>query len=157
MSKPQTRRRGGLFPRALGDVVKAATKPMMDKQGKIYGALLRDWPQIVGAERAACTRPTRLQWPAQAATGATLHVEASVAKAPELAYETEQMLEQCARHFGYRAIARIVLHPVHGVFASPAPKPQPLTEKSAPTKPRDMGEILRRMRDRIAGDDKRDQ
>ena len=46
-------RKRRLFPRSLEETMKDATKPLMDKQGKIYGALLRDWVQIVGEERAA--------------------------------------------------------------------------------------------------------
>ena len=119
MSEPTKKkeyRKRRLFPRSIQEVVKDATKPMMNKQGKLYGALLRDWPQIVGAERAAVTRPQRLQFPATEASGATLHLDVRPAAAPELAYAMEQMLEQCARYFGYRAIARIVIHASHQGF-----------------------------------------
>lgn len=141
-----------LFPRTLDEVVKSATKPLMDKQGKIYGALLRDWALIVGPQRARDIRPQRLQWPAKDASGAVLHLAVRAAKAPEYAYETEQLLEQFARHFGYRAIERVVLHPAHDFAAEEVKKPTaPATET-----PRDMMEILQRLRQRIAGDDKRD-
>ena len=113
--KPFRKRR--LFPRALDEVVKDATKPLMSKQGKLYGALLRDWEQIVGKQRASVTRPQRLQFPTNEASGATLHLNARPSAAPELAYVTEQMLEQCARYFGYRAITRIVVHATHQGFA----------------------------------------
>jgi len=146
-----SKRRGSLFPKTLGDAIKHATQPLMDKQGKLYGALLRDWPTIVGADRAKNTRPQCLKWPNQQAEGAVLHLDVAAAIAPELAYETEQMLEQCARYFGYRAINRIVIHPSHQFVKTP--------EKAAPGKPTgnpsDMVDILQRMRQRIAGDDKR--
>lgn len=119
MSEPVKKkeyRKRRLFPRSIQEVVKDATKPMMSKQGKLYGALLRDWPQIVGTARAAVTRPQRLQFPATEASGATLHLDVRPAAAPELAYAMEQMLEQCARYFGYRAIARIVIHANHHGF-----------------------------------------
>lgn len=131
---PATRKRR-LFPRGLGDVVKAATQPLMDKQGKLYGALLRDWASIVGPARAAVTRPQRLQFPTTEASAAVLHLEVRPAAAPALAYETEQMLEQCARYFGYRAIARIVLHPAHGVFADVAEAPKPTAPPATPPMP----------------------
>lgn len=153
MNKP-TKRPTRLFPRAVGEVVKQATRPLMDKQGKIYGALLRDWPTIVGKDRASCTRPMRLQWPTHDATGATLHLEASAARAPELTYELEAMLEQCARYFGYKAITRMVLQPVHGSFAPPPAPPKPSAPAS--TEPQTMTDILTRMRKRIAEDDKPD-
>ena len=147
------KRRGSLFPKTLGDAIKHATKPLMDKQGKLYGALLRDWPTIVGPERAKNTRPQCLKWPNQHAEGAVLHLDVAASIAPELQYETEQMLEQCARYFGYKAIARIVIHASHGMAGQPAAaKPTPAKTASAPT---DMMDILHRMRQRIAGDDKR--
>jgi hypothetical protein len=112
MSTPTKKpfRKRHLFARTVSDVVKEATKPLMSKQGKLYGALLRDWSQIVGAERAAVTRPERLQFMHAETSGAILHLHARPSAAPELAYMHEQMLEQCARYFGYRAIERIVIH-----------------------------------------------
>ncbi len=117
MSKPKKQyRKKYLFPRTLAEVVKQATQPLMNQQGKLYGALLRDWANIVGAERGKVTKPERLQFTNAQSQEATLHLSVRPAAAPELAYVTEQMLEQCARYFGYRAITRIVLHPTHGVF-----------------------------------------
>lgn len=108
-------RRFRLFPRTLSEVVKQATKPLIDEQGKLYGALLADWETIVGRERAAIAKPQRLQFFSKQ-EGATLYVNTSPAHAPELTYAAEQILEQCARYFGYRAVTRIVFNPVHGMF-----------------------------------------
>lgn len=144
--KPEYRKRH-LFARSLDEVVKVATKPMMDKQGKIYSALLSNWSTIVGADRAKVTRPQRLQFPHTDAAGATLHIDVHPAKAPEMHYAQEQMLEQCARYFGYRAIERLVFHPCHDLVkntAVEAPKPVP----TAPD-PTDLREVLQRMRQRI--------
>jgi hypothetical protein len=130
MSKPQkSTRRRRLFPRSVEEVVRAATKPLMDKQGKLHAALLRDWEKIVGAERARITRPSRLQFPAQEASGATLHVLVRPSETLSLSYELEPMLEQCARYFGYRAIARIVLHASHDLARTELPS------KTATSKP----------------------
>ncbi len=106
----KTYRKRYLFPRLLTDVVKQATKPMMDKQGKLYGALIRDWAVIVGDARATISTPKRLQFPTTEAAGATLHLEVHPAHAPELQYATAQIIEQCARYFGYKAIDRVVIH-----------------------------------------------
>ena len=137
MSHPAKKpyRKRHLFARSVMDVVKEATKPMMTKQGKLYGALLRDWAQIVGPERAAVTRPERLQFPNDDASGAVLHLAARPAIAPELIYVQEQMLEQCARYFGYRAITRIVIHATHEGFATPAEETHVATPKPAATVP----------------------
>jgi hypothetical protein len=109
-------RKRRLFPRSLQEVVKDATQPMMNKQGKLYGALLRDWTQIVGVARAAVTRPQRLQFSTTDGQEAILHLAVRPAAAPEIIYAQEQILEQCARYFGYRAVGRLVLHQTHGTF-----------------------------------------
>lgn len=131
MSEKKIYRKKRLFPRTLEHAMKDAIQPLMNKQGKLYGALLRDWPKIVGAERAAVTKPERLQFSSAQSQEATLHLNVRPAAAPELAYVTEQMLEQCARYFGYRAITRIVIHAAHGMFDS-ADEVQHTTSKAAP-------------------------
>ncbi len=151
-------RKRRLFPRSLEEVVKDATKPLMSKQGKLMGALLRDWTQIVGSERAAVTRPQRLQFASSEASSATLHLAVRPAAAPELAYATEQMLEQCARYFGYRAITRIVLHATHHVFTeNEASEPMPCSAPKAATPaplpahvPSDMRAVLERLANHVA-------
>lgn len=158
-------RKRHLFARSVDDVVKEATKPLMHKQGKLYGALLRDWEKIVGSKRACVTRPDRLQFPTTEAGGATLHVLARPAAAPELAYETEQMLEQCARHFGYRAITRIVIHASHTLATADAETPAPPKSNSPanitlPTSqnsaiPSEMRSVLERIARHVSASDKK--
>ena len=154
--KKKPYRKRHLFARSVMDVVKEATKPLMTKQGKLYGALLRDWPQIVGPERASVTRPERLQFPTDGTSGAILHLTARPAIAPELAYVQEHILEQCARYFGYRAIHRIVVHATHEGFTTAEP---PVEAKRAPTVPaaplpkqipNDMRAVLERISTHIA-------
>ncbi len=162
--KKKTFRKRHLFARSVEDVVKAATKPLMHQQGKLYGALLRDWEKIVGRERARLTRPDRLQFPHTEADGATLHLLARPAAAPELMYETEQMLEQCARYFGYRAITRIIIHASHALSTEDAAPAKPSTASPAPavrsvpisaTIPSDMRAILERIAQHVSTSDKR--
>jgi len=147
----KTYRKRHLFAGSVMDVVNEATKPLMNKQGKLYGALLRDWPQIVGPERAAVSRPERIQFPSTSASGAILHLAARPAAAPEMVYAHEQMLEQCARYFGYRAIARIVIHATHEGFEATAQTPvaTPIgTNPAAPiptSTPSDMRGVLERI------------
>lgn len=125
MNKPKkTFRKRHLFPRTLGDVVALATKPMMDKQGKLYAALIRDWATIVGDARATISKPQRLQFPNTEASGAVLHLDVHPAHTPELQYACAQMIEQCARYFGYKAIERIVLHTDYTVMPNAADAPR---------------------------------
>jgi hypothetical protein len=154
--KPYRKRH--LFARSVMDVVKEATKPLMTKQGKLYGALLRDWPQIVGTDRAHVTRPERLQFPTTEASGAILHLAVRPAVAPELAYVQEQLLEQCARYFGYRAITRIVIHATHEGFSEAEETTTPIAvpAPSSPAKPlpasipSDMRSVLERISTHLA-------
>ena len=154
MSAPTKKpyRKRHLFARSITDVVREATKPLMTKQGKLYGALLRDWAQIVGPERASATRPERLQFPTDDPNGAILHLAVRPAIAPELAYVSEQILEQCARHFGYRAIHRIVIHATHEGFETHEPVmhgPTPPTMKAA-TLPSSIPSEMRSVLERIS-------
>ena len=155
-AKKKPFRKRHLFARSVSDVVKEATKPLMSKQGKIYGALLRDWAQIVGAERAKVTRPERLHFANGEALSATLHINARPHAAPELTYAHEQMLEQCARYFGYRAIDRIIIHATHAGFtdneATPlAPTIKPSVAEPLPESvPHEMRAVLERLSRHIA-------
>lgn len=161
MSKPTTKkpyRKRHLFARSVHVVVKEATKPLMHKQGKIYGALLSDWAEIVGPARAKVTRPERLQFANSESLAATLHIQARPHAAPELIYAQTQILEQCARYFGYRAIERIVIHATHEGFVEDdtpvARLPQPqATVPSAPLPdsiPGDMRAVLERLSRHLA-------
>ena len=155
MSEPKKKeyRKRRLFPRSLKEAVADATKPLMDKQGKLYSALLRDWTKIVGEKRAAVTRPQRLQFSTHDGQGATLHLNVRPAAAPEIAYETEQMIEQCARYFGYRAITRVVLQPTHHLFDAPVISATPAEKKAitAPTLPNTLPPEMRGVFERLAG------
>lgn len=157
-------RKRRLFPRSVEEVVKEATKPLMHKQGKLYSVLLRDWKKIVGERRAALTRPDRLQFPRDDTSGATLHLLARPAAAPELAYEVEQMIEQCARYFGYRAIVRIIIHAHHDLAteASVAQKISPVQQENItlPTPkngeiPQEMRHVLARIAQHVSASDKK--
>lgn len=126
MSEKPRRRKTRLFPRSIGELVTTNTAPLMTRHGKLYSALLRDWERIVGKERAAICRPERLQFPRHDAQNATLHLAVRPAAAPELTYATEQLMEQCARYFGYRAITRIILHASYDTWALPSPDLSPM-------------------------------
>ena len=152
--KPYRPRR--LFPRSVAEIVTQATKPLMDQRGKLYGALLRDWAVIVGDGRAAVTKPDRLQFTGK--DEAVLHLLVKPSAAPEMAYVEQQILEQCARYFGYRAINRLVLHATHGQFTSavepepapPAAKPKPVVAALPDDVPSEMRDVLTRLANHVA-------
>lgn len=154
MSQAPRKRR--LFPRTLHEVVSQATNPMLDKQGKLYGALIRDWPVIVGEAHAAISSPARLQFPTSEMAGAILHLNVHPAHAPQLQYATAQLIEQCARYFGYKAIERIVLHADHAQVTLDSPtasKPKETApERTSAEEMKAMFAALRRSIE--SGDDK---
>jgi hypothetical protein len=140
------------------EVVKEATKPLMHKQGKLYGALLSDWAEIVGPARAKVTRPERLQFANSESLAATLHIQARPHAAPELVYAQTQILEQCARYFGYRAIERVIIHASHEGFpedetpvAHPPPEESSVPSTALPDNiPGDMRAVLERLSRHLA-------
>lgn len=158
--KPYRKRH--LFARSVEEVVKSATKPLMGKQGKLYGALLADWGKIVGELRARVTRPERIQFPSTEASGAILHLSVRTSMALEISYQQEQILEQCARYFGYRAIERIVLHATTegfdhaddamGSTRVAVDKPASQSVALPETIPGDMRSVLERLSQHIARD-----
>ncbi len=127
-------RKRRLFPRTLSEVVTAATNPLVAQKEKFYTALLRDWPTIVGPERAAYLSPQRVQFNRDEQQSATLHLKVNADKAPEVSYMQEQIIEQLARYFGYKAITRLVLHADHGSLADAA-SPAVATTNTATTPP----------------------
>ena len=138
MSRPRR-----LFPRSLSEVVKAATQPLMQRQGQVYGALLRDWVSIIGPERAQYITPQRAQFSRHEGEGITLHVNVSAEKAPEVSYMQQALLEALARYFGYRAVTRLVLHTSYDRRAVDSPT-KPLTPP-AESAPKDLKDIFKRL------------
>ena len=152
-------RKRRLFPRTLDEVVKSTTSPLIQKQGKFYHALLRDWQTIMGA-RATSMRPVRVQFPPNATENAVLHLEVSAALAPELAYAQEQIVEQLARYFGYKAIGRLVLHPTHDLVAhDEPPSPPPAKEPMAVSDhlPRELKSVFARLQQHMLKRDDKPQ
>ena len=49
-------------PRALSDLVPGLTKDILGKKSLLFGKMLADWPQIVGAEMAAKAVPLDLKY-----------------------------------------------------------------------------------------------
>ena len=134
-------RKHRLFPRALSEVMKEATSPLMKKHGQFYAALRRDWVTIVGTERARDILPLRAQFSRHEHEGATLHLSVSAAKTVEIGYMQQEILEQLARYFGYRAVTKLVLHANYDMVA-PTP---PITEE-----PRDLNDIFQRLKQQLA-------
>jgi len=105
--------------RAVGSYVPKLTHKAFEKYGFAAAALVTDWPVIVGKEIAAYTAPERLKWPRGVGfgdevgdddagrPGATLIVRVEPARALDIQYRGQQLLERINGHFGYRAVAEL--------------------------------------------------
>ncbi len=116
---PTSHTRGYLSARAVGTYVPKLTHKAFEKYGFAAAALITDWAAIVGKDVADYTAPERLKWPrgveiggeveegARGRPGATLIVRVEPARALDVQYKAQQMLERINGHFGYRAVAEL--------------------------------------------------
>lgn len=117
-------------PKALARALAKLTAPMFRKRGLADGAIVGEWPAIVGERIAAASAPERVSYPPRSRTGGTLRLRvANSALALELQHEEPQLLERINGFLGYGAVARLKL--VHGPLPKrrrhTAPRPRPLT------------------------------
>ncbi|MBL6928023.1 MAG: DUF721 domain-containing protein [Rhodospirillales bacterium] len=105
--KFRSRQRTGA-PKALGVAVEKITKPLFGKRGLADGAIVRNWPAIVGTAFAKVTAPEKLSFPTGERAGGTLHLRvASGAIATQIQHDEPLILERINGYFGYRAVARL--------------------------------------------------
>lgn len=134
--------------RSVGQFVPALTRTAFEKFGFSTAALITDWPQIVGAALAQATTPERIRWPRTVAqdaaagrtgtrSGATLHLVVDPARALDVQYQAQLIIERVNSYFGYRAVAelRIVQASPRGdalsAPAMPSRRPTPATPTAA--------------------------
>jgi hypothetical protein len=113
-----------LAVKAVGTFVPKLTQKAFEKYGFSTATLLTDWVRIVGHDLGRDTRPERLKWPrspsgdsAGADTGrggATLVLRVDPARALDISYKEQQVIERINTYFGYGAISelRIVQAPI---------------------------------------------
>ena len=119
----RNKRRG---TRALAAAAAPITKPVFARRGFADGAVINDWPAIVGPHLAAHSTPEKIAHGRGERSEGTLHLKVdSGSLATELQHLEPQLIERVNAHFGYCAVARLKL--IHG----PAPAPQPRPAKKA--------------------------
>jgi len=133
----------------VGAYVPKLTRKAFEKYGFSAASLLTDWPSIVGAEMAGFAAPERLKWPrsvairedaeagAEGRPGAVLVLRVDPARALDVQYKAQQILERINIYFGYRAVAelRIVQAPLAksaNVPSAKAVSPPNITPVEAP-------------------------
>jgi len=143
----ETRSRNYIAARAVGSYIPKLTHKAFEKYGFAAAALITDWVTIVGRDVAAYTAPERLKWPrgvdfggdiedgATGRPGATLIIRVEPARALDVQYKAQQIMERINAHFGYRAIAELRIlqaplpereerrHPAP-IVAAPSPAPE---------------------------------
>lgn len=140
MSKPEYNRGGG--PRAIAATVDRVTRPSLSRRGFAEASVIADWPAIVGAALAEHVCPLRIAFPRGQRGDGTLHVRAaSGAMATRLQHLHPLVLERINGHFGYRAVARLV------VTQGPLPS---RPRRVAPAPPALSAEGERALEDRLA-------
>lgn len=117
------------------------TRPVFGKHGFAGGALVMDWPAIVGSAVAAYTLPLRITFPKGERGEGTLVVKvANSAFATQLQHLEPLVLQRINGYFGYGAVARLKL--VHGPLPRRKEPPKPEAEPDP--------ETLRRFEERLA-------
>lgn len=110
--------------RSLAETVAKLTRPVFGRRGFAGGAIIAEWPAIVGESLANHSAPERVSYPPGSTTEGTLRLRiARGGLATELQHLEPVLIERINGYFGYRAVARLQF--VHG----------PLPERSSPKPP----------------------
>ncbi len=131
--QPPARRGAG--PRALAAVIDRITRPLFGRRGFADGAVIADWPAIVGPRLAADSAPERIDFPRGQRTDGTLRLRvAGGSLATELQHLEPVLVERVNGYFGYRAVARVrlVQGPVTERAEAPPRRPEPETDHPDP-------------------------
>ncbi len=115
-------------PRRIGQTVPEVAGKALGKRGLAFGALINDWPSIVGHQLSLRTAPDKLSFPRGKREDAVLHIRAMGAIALELQHLEPQIIERINGFFGYRAVAKIkLIHAAPLTIQKPAVRPRDLT------------------------------
>ncbi|WP_096703172.1 DUF721 domain-containing protein [Magnetospirillum sp. 15-1] len=139
------------------------TRPVFGRHGFAGGALVVDWPAIVGSAVASHTLPLSIKFPPKERTEGTLVVKVdSGAFALEMQHLEPLILERINGYFGWKAVARLKLRqgplPESTTKAKPAPAappqpdaPLPAGDRLAQVEDPELREVLERLGRRLAG------
>jgi hypothetical protein len=122
--------------RAVGAYLPKLTRKAFETFGFSTATLLTEWATIVGDPLSRYALPERIKWPhtvggerddernAHARSGATLVLRVDPARALDVEYKGQQILERINAYFGYRAVAelRLLQAPLTAIGVVPAPQ-----------------------------------
>ena len=131
----------GRGPRALAATVANITRPLFSRRGFADGAIVNEWPAIVGAHFAAHSAPEKIVAASGGGAEGTLHVRIdSGSLAIELQHLEPLLIERINGYFGYRAVARLRL------LQGPLPKSRKASPPAArPLEPGEEEELVRHL------------
>ena len=112
--------------RGLGTAASAVARiarPLFRRRGFAEGAIVTDWPAIVGAHLASIVTPERLTFDRDRRDNGTLMVRVASAFGPEVQHLSPQIIERVNVHFGYPAVAQLRILP--GAMPEPRATPRP--------------------------------
>ncbi|WP_043745381.1 DUF721 domain-containing protein [Paramagnetospirillum magneticum] len=124
------------------------TRPVFGRHGFVGGALVVDWPAIVGSAVASHTLPLGIRFPPKERVEGTLTVKVdSGAFALEMQHLEPLVLERINGYFGWKAVARLKLRQGPLPEASVRPRTQAPAPPAAPAGAIPAGEQLARVED----------
>jgi len=141
---------------SLSQTIGKLTKSMLGRQGFTQGAIITQWPDIVGAAMARHTVPEKISFSRDGVSHGTLLLRCeSGALATELQHQSPQILDRINAFFGYQAVTQIKLIQAP-VAASRKPQNEPqralnaaeaqsLSETIAPLKDEDLRKAFEKM------------
>ena len=119
---------------AVGLPMAKITRPLFGRRGFVHGALITDWPAIVGSALAIYTMPLGIRFPKGERVNGVLEIKvAASAFSTQLQHLEPLVVERVNGYFGWRAVERLKLR--HG----PLPKldrpkaTKPVTDSPAPS------------------------
>ncbi|MBI1648860.1 DUF721 domain-containing protein [Hyphomicrobium sulfonivorans] len=138
--QPMRSSRDYISARAVGAFVPKLTHKAFEKYGFAAATLILEWATIVGRDVAAYTAPERLKWPrgvdysdpdetASSRPGGTLILRVDPARALDIQYKGQQLIERINAHFGYRAVAEL------RILQAPLPEREDASATLPPAQP----------------------
>lgn len=117
-----------MAPRAIAATVPKIAKAVLAKHGRVYAAVLGEWPAMVGPKLAAVSLPEKL------APGGILVIRVTSGAAMEIQHTEPQILERINAYLGPQVIRRLKLiqGPVFGRTPAPPspPRPDPVVDSA---------------------------
>ncbi len=123
--------------RAIAEVTERLFYELCEETGEgrvLYHKISRDWPKLLEAKLAACSKPISLSFYKDKTTEGVLLIEVTNPSAAMIIKAQEStILKKLASYFGYKAISsvRIKVVPSATPTAVSLPKPQPRTITAA--------------------------